>query len=107
MWNEARRDKGSAPLRELGVIDAPAPHQLILNRPGQTALRVFLHVARHVRVAPAANGYIERWPWAARVRHGRTEADRLDQLFRPARILYAQLRLAPPHAITMVFNLFG
>jgi hypothetical protein len=106
MWNESRRNEGGATFGELAVIDAAASHQLILNRPGEAGFGVFLNVARHVRVAASADGYIERRAGASRVCQGRAETHGFDESFGLKRVLHALLRLAPPHAVTIGFDLF-
>src|SRR5205085_3607696 len=105
--DEPRRDERRAALTELRLVDPPASHHLVFKNPCQAALRVFLHVARHVRVAPPADRDVERRAGAARVRHRRAEADRLDELLRLDRRLDARLRLAPPHTVAVSLNLFG
>src|ERR1051325_2639568 len=106
MWNESRRDESGAALGELCVVDAAASHHFIFYAPRQAALRVFLHVARHVRVAPPAHGYVERGARSPHIRHRRTKADALNQLLGFDSILHAQLFLAPPHPVAVGFNLF-
>ncbi|MCA1613770.1 MAG: hypothetical protein LC800_06385 [Acidobacteria bacterium] len=107
MRHEAARDEERAALRELGVVDAPAPHHLVLRHPRQTALRVFLDVARHVRVAPAADGDVERSAGPPRVRHRGAEPGALHEPLGPGRVLHARLRLARPHQIAVSLDLLG
>src|SRR5207253_9596725 len=103
---ETRGDEGCAPAPELCVIDSAAPHHLVFNNPRQTAFRVFLYVARHVRVASPADGYVDRWAWMSHVSHGGTESHGFNQVLCLYGALYAKLRLATPHAVTIIFYLF-
>ncbi len=57
--DEIRRHEHRLPARQLRVVDLAAPHELVLQQPGLRRLRILLHVARHHRVAAAADGDVE------------------------------------------------
>ena len=63
-------------------------------------------IARHVGVATAAHGDIQRWPRSTGIRQSLTEADILDEALRAVHVLDAAFRVAPPHAVAIDLDLF-
>ncbi len=57
--NHPRREKERSSARELSVIDAAAPHELVLQDPGERRFRIFLDVTRHDRITASADRHVE------------------------------------------------
>ena len=68
---------------------------------------VGLHVARHHRVAPPADGDVERWSRLACVGETGGEADLLDELLGGERCGDAARALAPPAGVATIFDVVG
>ena len=97
-----RREEHGLPARELGVIDVAAPDDLVLQRPRQRCLFVFLHVARHDGVAPPADRDIQGRPRPAAVGQAGGKASLLDEALRLERRLHLPHAFAPPAPVAVV-----
>src|SRR5690606_2717378 len=88
-------------LVNLAVIDVAACDDLIFEHPGFACLSVFLDVSRHMRVASAANGDIDRRQTLPHVRHPEAKPDVLDHLLDIGCGFNAQGFLAAPFSVAM------
>src|SRR6185369_11727658 len=102
---QTRRDKRRATAQQLSVKALAPSHYVVLDAPRQTTLRILLHVARHVRVAPATNSDVKRRSGTPRVSQSLTESDVFNEALGGVNVVDTVFRIASPHAIAMDLDL--
>src|ERR1051325_4486211 len=104
--HQPRRDKSRTPAQYFSIKTLPAPHHVVLDRPREPALRILLHIARHVRVATTTNRDVQRWPRPARVSQRFAKSDVFDEALGAVNVFDAVLWIASPHAVAMDLDFF-
>src|SRR5262245_46848524 len=107
MADLAWRDKHRTTAREFRVINAAAAHDFVLEVPGEPRLFVLLDVTGQTNIAATAHCDVQRWTGAPRIGQRIGKAHVFDKTFRVNSAFNPELFVAPPHAVTMEFNLFG
>src|SRR5260370_3097219 len=107
MAYQSRRDKHRTTTREFRVVNATAAHDFVLEVPGETRLFILLYVARETHIAATAHRDVQRWTCASSICQRICKAHVFDEAFGVNRAFDAEFFVAPPHAVTMKFDLFG
>src|SRR5436853_4844496 len=92
---------------QLSVVDAATPQQFIFQSPRMRTFRIFLHMARHDRIAAAADGHIQRGTGLARICKACRETGAFDETLGLENGLHSSHLLSLPMRVAVLFNFGG
>src|SRR4030081_87108 len=107
MAYQSRRDKHRATPREFRVVNATAPHDFVLEVPGEPRLFILLNIAGQTKIAAAAHRDVQRWTGATSICQRICKAHGFDETFGVNSAFNAEVFVAAPPAVAMEFDLFG
>src|SRR3989442_8677372 len=107
MAYQARRYKHRTTAREFRVVNAAAPHDFVLEVPGEARLFILLNMARQTNIATTAHRDVQRWTGATGICQRICKAHIFDETFGVNSAFNAEVFVAAPHAVAMEFDLFG
>src|SRR5204863_2913033 len=90
--------------KQFAVVDAATPQDLVFQHPGMGTLRIFLHIAGHDCIAPAAYRHIQRRARFEGVGEASREPDALDEEFGLRRGFHASSTFTLPARVAVFFD---